>query len=281
MLHRAPFTRWSAAAAVVAIAGTLGTWQANGSGMFSAGPLHAGNGGGRPLGGVASHTELADDCGACHAPPWGRARMADRCLACHEDIQAEIADTTSLHGRIGSAAGCLACHTEHNGPSGNLTRFDGRGFDHARYGFPLTGGHADLACTECHGGASQRLDFRAPAAQCVDCHREDDPHGGELGDACGECHGPVRWEDVTFDHGFPLTHGSREPVKCDVCHRDAPRSYGTYSCYGCHEHSPEDIREEHLDEGIRDFDDCMSCHPTGREDEAKKSARRGRGRAEH
>jgi hypothetical protein len=68
-------------------------------------------------------------------------------------------------------------------------------------------------------------------------------------------------------------------VECDVWHQDAPRSYRTYTGYGCHEHSPEEIREEHLEEGIRDFDDCMRCHPTGREDEAKQLTRRGRGRA--
>jgi hypothetical protein len=39
--------------------------------------------------------------------------------------------------------------------------------------------------------------------------------------------------------------------------------YSRYTCYGCHEHSRSGIREEHLEEGIRDFEDCVECHRSG------------------
>ena len=43
-----------------------------------------------------------------------------------------------------------------------------------------------------------------------------------------------------------------------------------YTCYGCHEHSRSKIREEHLEEGIRDYENCVECHRSGDEDEAKR-----------
>ena len=36
--------------------------------------------------------------------------------------------------------------------------------------------------------------------------------------------------------------------------------YSRYTCYGCHEHTPANIRREHIEEGIRKFDDCFACH---------------------
>jgi hypothetical protein len=41
----------------------------------------------------------------------------------------------------------------------------------------------------------------------------------------------------------------------------------TYTCYGCHEHNPSEIEQEHREEGISDFQNCVACHPTGREKE--------------
>lgn len=39
----------------------------------------------------------------------------------------------------------------------------------------------------------------------------------------------------------------------------ASRGYRRYTCYGCHEHSPESIRRRHIEEGIRDFKTCVDC----------------------
>ena len=43
-----------------------------------------------------------------------------------------------------------------------------------------------------------------------------------------------------------------------------------YTCYGCHEHSRSKIREEHVEEGIRDYENCVEGHRSGDEDEAKR-----------
>ena len=86
---------------------------------------------------------------------------------------------------------------------------------------------------------------------------------------------------MDFDHEFPLDHGSRgRASECSVCHQDAPRSYRTYTCYGCHEHSPARVAAEHREEGVRNLDDCVRCHATGREHEGRGERgerRRGEG----
>jgi len=41
--------------------------------------------------------------------------------------------------------------------------------------------------------------------------------------------------------------------------------YPHYTCYGCNEHSPANIRREHTEEGIRNFDNCVECHRSASE----------------
>jgi hypothetical protein len=47
-------------------------------------------------------------------------------------------------------------------------------------------------------------------------------------------------------------------TRCVTCH--VRNDYQQYTCYGCHEHTPANIRREHVEEGIRDFNDCVECH---------------------
>lgn len=45
--------------------------------------------------------------------------------------------------------------------------------------------------------------------------------------------------------------------------------YTSYTCYGCHEHSRSNIKEEHVEEGIYEYENCVECHLSGDEDEAE------------
>lgn len=345
------FTRWARGAAIVAAVAAGVAWLLSGGGIFSPGGLHAGGEDAQALGGVASHAELSKSCGACHAPPVGAGRMADRCLACHADVRAELGDSAELHGILPNGSRCLACHVEHEGPRGVLTDFTGEGFPHERLGFSLAahretadgrpfvcsgchggdtfrfaeatceqchrdyqpefaalhvrdwgnvcrdchegtdrfsafrhdttgfrliGQHAETRCAECHVDVRTFSAFASAPETCIGCHREDDAHRGRYGTDCGACHNPERWDDVDFDHTFPLNHGGEVSIACSTCHREMP-SFRTYTCYGCHEHEPARVREEHLDEGITDFRSCAECHPTGAKDEAEG---RGGGREE-
>lgn len=74
---------------------------------------------------------------------------------------------------------------------------------------------------------------------------------------------PALWRPASFRHTFPIRHGSRTASACGVCHADSPRSFQTYTCYGCHEHNPARIRAEHAEEGIGDWQNCVRCHSRG------------------
>jgi len=37
-----------------------------------------------------------------------------------------------------------------------------------------------------------------------------------------------------------------------------------YTCYGCHEHSLSNITRKHVEEGIRNFANCVRCHRDAR-----------------
>ena len=99
-----------------------------------------------------------------------------------------------------------------------------------------------------------------------------DAHVALFGADCLACHDGLNNILSDFDHTFPLDHGEEGQQACVVCHdqTSAPQMFADYSCYDCHEHEPDEIREEHVDEGIREFEDCVACHTTGLEDEADR-----------
>jgi hypothetical protein len=182
-------------------------------------------------------------CQDCHQDS-GYQGTPQTCYACHQ------ADDTH-QGELGTD--CQICHT----PSG----WDEVIFNHASTTFPLTGAHLPLACPDCHSGG----DFSQASGACASCHADPDFHLGLFSSDCAACHATKAWSPARFDqaHTFPLNHGEA-PSDCRLCH---PASLNEYTCYGCHEHSPAEIEEEHLEEDIRDFQDCMRCHPDGEEPE--------------
>ncbi len=69
---------------VVLLAG--GIVAASAGQVFSPGPLNAQAG--QPLGGVASHAQIAN-CATCHPAPWSGQSMVSACLACHPEVKAD------------------------------------------------------------------------------------------------------------------------------------------------------------------------------------------------
>jgi hypothetical protein len=102
-------------------------------------------------------------------------------------------------------------------------------FPHEKTGFPLERRHAPLRCGACHPAAGP-----PPTDRCGSCH--PDPHGGQLGQACEECHQPDRFRLARFDHdrtGWPL-RGRHFVTPCASCHT-AQRWVGlTDDCFDCH-----------------------------------------------
>lgn len=196
----------------------------------------------------AAHQPLASDCFACHAPFRG-ARDED-CLACHprERIgrfrssgEAISASTTrpAFHQQLVDQQ-CLACHREHRGREARAS----------------TG--------------EFRHELLPPAARqhCGGCHQKpNDMLHRELRAECTQCHDTRAWSPAQFDHERYFRLDRDHDVECSRCHSGG--NFSGYSCYGCHQHTPANIRAEHLEEGIRDFENCVRCHRSAEEPEAE------------
>lgn len=135
----------------------------------------------------------------------------------------------------------------------------------ARCHVPWRGVSAER-CEACHTGIGEQRRSGSglhgtwgDTSRCTDCHTE---HKGRAASLTA-----IRLTDVERFHTFPMDHGEEGVQACAVCHE---QTFTTYTCYNCHEHEPAEIREEHVDEGIRDFENCVECHPTGLEDEADR-----------
>jgi len=255
--------------------------------MVSPGPL------------VPAHAALATDCFACHAP-W-RGAASERCVACHAlpDIGlrttqgVRVAQPTvkaSFHQEL-IEQDCMACHSDHAGPK--LTERSRKPFSHvllrpttrdrceACHAAPEDGIHRDLSvnCGQCHkperwkpATFEHALLAKAVLDRCEGCHKAptDELHRPIKGQ-CGQCHSPDHWKPAAFDHDelFVLDRGHN--ATCVTCHTSG--DYSRYTCYGCHEHRPDKVRAEHLEEGIREFENCVECHRG-----ARKGAGEGRDR---
>jgi hypothetical protein len=90
---------------------------------------------------------------------------------------------------------------------------------------------------------------------CADCHAEDEPHNGNLGQQCDDCHTQQTWSSIVFDHGaktdFHLT-GVHADTNCSACHANETYESTLNQCSDCHEN--DDVHN-----GTRGAD-CASCH---------------------
>jgi hypothetical protein len=189
-------------------------------------------------------------CGDCHPAGLGRFDVGT-CADCH--ARANAAFMREHRTRFG--AECLTCHD-------GTGRF-GSDFDHGRLPFKLTGRHATVPCNGCHAGATTIAAFRAAPRACGVCHARNDKHGGKFGKQCGQCHSTSAWTGARFDHSiFPLDHGREERTPtCATCH---PSDVSSYTCYGCHAHTPASVQGEHEGRSLAELTDCIRCHAGGR-----------------
>jgi hypothetical protein len=200
---------------------------------------------------TVDYSGAALQCTTCH--PVSLTRFDKQvCIDCHS--QADAVFMTDHQIQFGPD--CLGCHD-------GVDRMSG--FDHAQV-FPLEGRHQEIACVDCHVNQV----FAGTPGQCYQCHAEPEIHAGVFGLECQDCHTSLAWSPATLlVHSFPLDHGlarGSQPTACATCH---PANYIEYTCYGCHEHQPENIASEHSEEGISaaELPACVSCHPTGLKDE--------------
>lgn len=192
---------------------------------------------------TGQHVGLA--CVQCHINARGLNEFPGTrqdCFSCHHADEPHAS-------RFGMD--CAACHTTDGWTPAT--------FDHNLSNFPLTGAHVSVACESCHITG----EFQGLSTDCVACHAEPLFHAGQFGTDCAACHNTSAWTPAEFNgqHRFPLDHG--DGATCATCH---PSSFTSYTCYGCHEQNEGEVREEHLNEGISNFQNCMECHPGGEKD---------------
>ena len=118
---------------------------------------------------------------------------------------------------------------------------------------------------------------------CESCHAApgNDLHR-QLSVGCAQCHKTEAWKPATFDHGKFFVLDKDHNASCTTCH--AADNYRQYTCFGCHEHTPANVRSKHLEEGIRDFENCVKCHRSAQGEQEGGGSREGGGdrrRREH
>jgi hypothetical protein len=210
------------------------------------------------------------DCGTCHTPrdfkraSFDHSRTHFPLKGRHEKIACETCHTGPLHAQDLPTT-CIGCHRTddvHKGRNGEKCEqchgsADWRSatFDHDRTRFALHGAHRKLRCESCHTGP---LEKELPTA-CSGCHKSDDVHRGQEGQACEHCHGENAWDrDLFFDHdltSFPLL-GLHAVVACEQCHASPAFRDAETRCVACHER--DDAHEMRLGPN------CALCHnPNG------------------
>jgi hypothetical protein len=197
---------------------------------------------------ISGHKQLETDCFACHAPLVGT--KPEKCIACHKPADIgrlsskgmpiiKPLTSTPFHQKL-IKQDCIACHSDHAG----VKRF------------------------RITGNFNHSLLEQATRTQCQSCHQlpKDTLHQQITGN-CSQCHSDEKWTPATFDHNKYFVLDGDHNTRCVTCH--VSNEYQRYTCYGCHEHTPENIRREHIEEGIRNFDNCVECHQSSNEDDIR------------
>lgn len=205
---------------------------------------------------IDAHAELATDCFACHTPFFGS--RPEKCIACHkvDEIGLKTTKGLSIAGEKKNVAfhqkltqqDCVACHSDHRG----VQAFRPIG----RFSHELLEREVNRQCDGCHANPGDAL------------HQK-------IQGNCSHCHSQEAWTPATFEHEEYFRFDRHHTTDCQTCH--VGNDYTTYTCYGCHEHSRSEIREEHVEEGIYDYENCVECHRSGDEDEAEYLWRSRRG----
>ncbi len=198
------------------------------------------------------------DCQACHAD--GAAKQdfklkSTECKSCH--LSVFMSTLNPSHREAGFSLQCENCHLL------NASTWKQAVFEHTP-NFPLTGGHANLECKQCHTDR-----YKGQIVDCYGCHQTQyegtsDPDHQAFGfpTNCQECHSTMDWRRERFDHlgvsGFALV-GAHTQVQCIACHvnnqlRGLPRD-----CFGCHQATFEQTRNpNHVTANFPH--ECLTCH---------------------
>jgi hypothetical protein len=235
---------------------------------------------------VQGHQKLNNQCASCHSPFQGIDNS--KCIGCHKlsDIGKDDSSAILFHERLKNST-CTACHTEHKGVMQNRSLVV---FDHKLLGesdknscnschkVPVSGTHKNYlsTCNSCHTtstwksteGFNHAMILMDQQKNCTLCHSvpADNMHA-DFGSACISCHTVNQWKPSSFNHDKYFVFDGNHGAACTNCHMN--NNFKAYSCTSCHEHSGNKLFSEHAEEGITDISNCVRCHRSGNEHDAK------------
>jgi len=195
------------------------------------------------------------ECDQCHksAAVGQFTGLSTACQSCHmRDWQNTTSPPHASNATSFPPSQCQSCHKSFDSWLNATFSITGGTFDHAGppINFPLTQGHAGVACEQCHIGGNYNLHIQLSDCGNSQCHlttwqqTNNPPHAKAPQEfplaTCSQCHSPAGWTVLGFDHsvtGFALvgTHMSPTPTPCASCHVNNNYTLSSTDCYGCHQ----------------------------------------------
>lgn len=238
------------------------------------------------------HQALYRTCLSCHIPFSGAS--ASKCIECHQtatiglDSIGRVTNSKVLFHKNLQNQDCMSCHHEHKVRDAKITSGV---FNHSLLSLsnqancvgchtaPKTLSHQSLLsnnCANCHittnwkAAAFNHKQLTAAALNnCVSCHKapSDVFHSQNSISNCNTCHSFEGWKPSTFNHSDYFTLDGHHNASCITCHTS--NNFKLYTCFGCHEHSEQNLMAEHNEHGITNFSNCIECHKSGNEHEGR------------
>lgn len=116
-------------------------------------------------------------------------------MGMHSSVSCEECHTSTEHKEIEKT--CVSCHKNddfHKGTLGNNCErchtpndWGVWFFNHNKQSkFKIKNSHKKVHCHSCHFEQVEKV--RRVPRDCQNCHASDDPHNGQFGSRCNECH---------------------------------------------------------------------------------------------
>ena len=185
--------------------------------------------------------QYGTSCGSCHSTSGWKPASFNHNLSSfqltgqHVNVSCSSCHINGVYK--GTPTNCYACHASNDAHGGQFGTNCGSchstsgwkpaSFNHSTSGFPLTGAHSGLACTQCHAGGN----YSGLSPSCGSCHTAPSTHSG-FGTNCAQCHSTSNWSaNFTHSNGCDGNCATHRQATCVDCH---PVSYSTYTCLKCH-----------------------------------------------
>ena len=200
-----------------------------------------------------SHNGTWQNCSDCHIQ--ANDYTIFTCVTCHHQQDMDQSHQ-QVQGYIYESNACYACH-----PTGQSQG----AFDHNLSGFPLTGAHLTVECSQCHPNGY----VTPPPTVCSGCHQSNynstnNPNHQALSISteCETCHTTnPGWQPALFpqhNQYFELLGQHASITDCNQCH-NGNYNLNSTACLQCHQNDYNNASNpNHVAAGIPTT--CEECH---------------------